>query len=156
MKHLHKFNEHYKFEFKNNDYYKEYEFITKNNVHIFVRFYNLGFKDDNVYTREYFYVDGNIKRYGELNTDDAFAILDTVTKITVKFINDFKPERIEIDHIVGSKERNDSDYVKDYIANKVTTKRATINKRFLQRDLPKTYNYELVNSKSIITKKSSL
>lgn len=156
MRHLNSFNEHYKFELiENDEYYKSYEFTTKNNIHMLVKFVQLGLKRDNSFTREY-YIIGGVSKYAELEQSDSFAVLDTVTKITVQFIQDYKPNKIEIDHIPSKKERDNKEFIKDYLDNKVITKRALINKRFLERDLPKNYSYELVRSKSIITKNPSL
>lgn len=153
MKHLIRFNEHYRFNFIDNGYSKTYEFTTKNNIEIVVKFCNLGLIDDEKYTREYYNKNG--RKYAELKDGDSFSILDTVTKITIQFIKDFSPNRIEIDHIPTARERENTKFVMDYLSNSVVTKRAIINKRYLERELPESYSYKLVNSKSIITKNPS-
>jgi len=121
---------------------------------IVVKFCQLGVRSQKYYTREYYTV-GTKSKYAELNNNDSFAILDTVTKITVQFIKEFSPERIEIDHIPTLKERQDDAFIRDYLANKAITKRAIANKRFLERDLPHNYSYELAHSISLITKNPS-
>jgi hypothetical protein len=121
----------------------KYEFTNKDGYEFEVTFYNFG---NNNWEREY----GTL-RYGlkALKSNDVYNIIETVTKITISFIEQFKPNSIKIYHIQTAKETNS----KTNSPNK-PSKRALLNKRFLSKEIGKmdNYIYKLVGSTSIIDK----
>ena len=115
-----------------------YNFTGKDDYQFEVIFYNLG---DNKWEREY----STIKKgLGLLNTNDVYNIMETITKITLDFIERYQPENITIFHISKNKEANG---IKP-------SKRALLNKRYLDPAINKLddYYYKLLGSTSYISK----
>lgn len=115
-----------------------YNFTGKDDYQFEVVFYNLG---DNKWEREY----STIKKgLGVLNTNDVYNIMETLTKITLDFIERYQPENITIFHISKNKEANG---IKP-------SKRALLNKRYLDPAINKLddYYYKLLGSTSYISK----
>lgn len=147
-------NEKYDFKLEDNGHRIKYYFTNKDGIDFEVYFDE---KISNEYAREYRIVSKKIGSFEEINTGDSIGILKTITNITLDFIKNFNPKSIKIWHIPTKKERKvlrdkeiDHDY--DYWL-KTPTKRAIINKRFLERDLPSNYEYKLKGMMSVITKK---
>ena len=76
-----------------------------------------------------------------------FNIIETVTEITIDFIEKYEPNKIIITHIPKNKEV-------DFNNPNKTNKRALLNKRYLKPAIDKLddYFYSLNGSTSIITK----
>jgi antitoxin component YwqK of YwqJK toxin-antitoxin module len=115
-----------------------YNFTNKDNYEFEVVFYNLG---KNKWEREY---RTTKKGLGILNTNDVYNIMETVTNITIDFIEMYEPNKIIITHIHKNKE---IDFNKP-------NKRALLNKRYLKPAIDKLddYFYSLNRSTSIIKK----
>jgi hypothetical protein len=129
--------------------YIEYEFRNKDNINFIVKFM---ITEKGKYSREYHTKSPDFNKYDELNTNDPFNILKTVTDITISFINEYQPKEIFIEHIPTKKERNiiNKSVENGNRVHKPITKRALINKRYLEKYLPKNYKYELHGSTSFI------
>ena len=127
-----------------------YKFTNIDNIEFKVTFFR---NISNTYEREYRIVSNMYGEFEEINTNDSISILKTITDITISFINKYQPEEIEINHIPSQKERlkyqheEDSDFWFTH-----NTKRALINKRFLEKRIPSNYFYELNGMTSTITK----
>jgi hypothetical protein len=118
-----------------------YNFTNKDNYEFEVVFYNLG---NNKWEREY---RTTKKGLGVLNTNDVYNIIETVTEITIDFIEKYEPNKIIITHIPKNKEVN-------FKNPKETNQRALLNKRYLKPAIDKLddYFYSLKGSTSIIEK----
>ena len=118
-----------------------YNFTNKNNYEFEVVFYNLG---KNKWEREY---RTTKKGLGILNTNDVYNIMETVTNITIDFIEMYEPNKIIITHIHKNKEI-------DFNNPNKPNKRALLNKRYLKPAIDKLndYFYSLNRSTSIIEK----
>ena len=132
-----------------------YRFKNKDDYQFEVIFYNLG---NNKWEREY---NTNKKGLGTINTNDVYNIMETVTNITLDFIEKYKPNQITITHISKNKEinTNNSSSNRLGILNSLLSKpkpnqRALLNKRFLKPAIDKLddYYYHLKGSTSIIEK----
>jgi len=121
-----------------------YTFKGKDDLEFIVNFENLGDAIEGEYARSYD-VTNYKTQYEELGTSDAIGILRTVTDITVDFLKNIKPTKIYITHVNTDAED------KKYMRTGATNKRAIINKRFLERDIPSDYAYQLRGRTSIIT-----
>jgi hypothetical protein len=142
----------------------KYTFRNKKGVLFEVNFWLKSFfseeiddKEIDSWIREYKVVDNKFKYFDEINQGDAFSIVKTVTDITIDFINKYKPAKIIIEHIPSEKECEKLGIVYDAnnpIWKKHMTNRAKINKRFLERYLPKIYDYKLRGLFSIITRRN--
>lgn len=126
-----------------------YEFENIDGVRFKVMFIENHKEKNKNYTREYRIINGS--PFSELNSGDAIGILKTVTNITLDFIKKYEPYSITIEHIPTREE-----YKKHMKNPEMVTKRAIANKRFLERDLPSNYNYELKGMVSKIIKKDFL
>jgi len=115
-----------------------YHFTNKNGYDFEVIFYNLG---DNNWEREY----STSKGLAVLNANDAYNILETITNITLDFIERYEPDNITIFHIKKKKESGDTTK---------PSKRALINKKYLEPAINKLddYYYKLLGSTSYISK----
>jgi hypothetical protein len=118
-----------------------YNFTNKDNYEFEVVFYNLG---KNKWEREY---RTTKKGLGILNTNDVYNIMETVTNITIDFIEMYEPNKIIITHIHKNKEI-------DFNNPNKPNKRALLNKRYLKPaiDNLNDYFYSLNRSTSIIEK----
>jgi hypothetical protein len=118
-----------------------YNFTNKDNYEFEVVFYNLG---NNKWEREY---RTTKKGLGVLNTNDVYNIMETVTNITIDFIEMYEPNKIIITHIPKNKEI-------DFNNPNKPNKRALLNKRYLKPAIDKLddYFYSLKGSTSIIEK----
>jgi hypothetical protein len=118
-----------------------YRFKNKDNYEFQVLFYNLG---NGKWEREY---RTNEKGLGLLKTNDVYNIIETVTEITIDFIEKYEPNKIIITHIPKNKEV-------DFNNTNKPNKRALLNKRYLKPAIDKLddYFYSLNGSTSIITK----
>jgi antitoxin component YwqK of YwqJK toxin-antitoxin module len=118
-----------------------YNFTNKDDYEFEVVFYNLG---NNKWEREY---RTTKKGLGILNTNDVYNIMETVTNITIDFIEMYEPNKIIITHISKNKEV-------DFNNPNKPNKRALLNKRYLKPAIDKLddYFYSLNRSTSIITK----
>jgi hypothetical protein len=118
-----------------------YNFTNKDNYEFEVVFYNLG---NNKWEREY---RTTKKGLGVLNTNDVYNIMETVTNITIDFIEMYEPNKIIITHIPKNKEV-------DFNNPNKPNKRALLNKRYLKPAVDKLddYFYSLKGSTSIIEK----
>jgi hypothetical protein len=118
-----------------------YNFTNKDNYEFEVVFYNLG---NNKWEREY---RTTKKGLGVLNTNDVYNIMETVTNITIDFIEMYEPNKIIITHIPKNKEI-------DFNNPNKPNKRALLNKRYLKPAIDKLddYFYSLNRSTSIIEK----
>jgi hypothetical protein len=100
------------------------------------------------YEREYY----TTNRWGdELNKGNILRIIGTVTKITLDFINDYKPGLIQISHIDSNKEiigrfSIDAILSGNKTKNSVENKRAKINRLFLSKNLPDNYSMEFISN----------
>lgn len=148
MKHIKAYNI---FERKVNERYDFINIINQNNIKSY-KFKNkdgivfrIVFRKINEYTyeREY-YKDINGSDFNLLERPDAYNVLDTVAYITSKFIEDYSPIKIIIDHIYTKGEKQ-----KNVTGN---SKRAKANFKFIKRYIPKNYNLELNNNTTYITK----
>lgn len=120
-----------------------YNFTNKDGLHFQVDFFNQG---NERYVRCYKTIEHG---ESELNTNDAFEILSTVSNITLDFIKKYHPYMILIKH-------NDTKKERELNYEPFSNKRALANKRFLERIIPDNYTYELKGSSSIITKKENI
>lgn len=120
-----------------------YYFSNKNGIEFQVEFVG----KEGYWTREYRKLTGN--PFSVLDKVDIWEILETITDITIEFIKDYKPVQIKITHIPNTKEMKTGGF--SYWKSK-TTKRALINKRFLEKKIPKDYSYQLIGSTSFIKK----
>jgi hypothetical protein len=116
-----------------------YNFTNKNGYDFEVIFYNLG---DNNWEREYSTNQG----LAVLNANDAYNILETITNITLDFIERYEPNNITIFHIKKNKEESGDP--------RKPSKRALINKKYLEPAINKLddYYYKLLGSTSYISK----
>ena len=123
-----------------------YRFKNKDNYEFEVIFYNLG---DNKWEREYSTSKNGL---GLLNTNDVFNIIETVTEITIDFIEKYEPNNITIFHIRKNKEVSNQD-LRNMVMDK-PSKRALLNKRYLKPAIDKLddYFYYLKGSTSVIEK----
>ena len=103
--------------------------------------------DTDVYSRNFQTLKGGFDETGE---GDVLNVIRTVTDITRDFIEKFNPDEIRINHIVSDKEEK-----KGLSTLNVDTvsKRAKINKVFLEKIIPNDYGYFLIGSTSHIKKK---
>ena len=118
-----------------------YKFKNRDNYEFEVLFYNLG---NGKWEREY---RTNEKGLGLLKTNDVFNIIETVTEITIDFIEKYEPNKIIITHIPKNKEV-------DFNNPNKPNKRALLNKRYLKPAIDKLddYFYYLKGSTSVIEK----
>jgi hypothetical protein len=137
-----------------NDDKVKYRFSDGEDI-FFVKFTLLSIgKFGEEYEREYY----NSKKWmDELNKGNGLRILGTVTKITLDFINDYKPGIIQISHIDSKKEIS-SRYSIDAILsgkskNQDINKRAKINRLFLSKNLPDDYRLDFVSNITQIKRK---
>ena len=97
--------------------------------------------------------DSFVGYYGEINTNDAMGIIRTVSNITVDFINKYKPDKIEIEHIPSRKEiekyKSEGDF-KEF--KNIENQRAKINRKYLEPIIPNGYIYKLDGMISTISK----
>lgn len=133
MKHLKRINElfdssslEYKLALEKDDYYV-YEFEIDDYM-VECDFSNLS---EEIWEREY-----NINGRYDLQVNNPYKIVSTVTDITINFINLVKPDAILIKHLPM-----DVENVKDGKKNK----RATINYQYLSKRLPKEYKLHYEN-----------
>jgi hypothetical protein len=119
----------------------KYVFKDKDGNEFEVLFYNLG---DGKWEREY---RSNKNGLGLIKTNDVYNIIETITEITIDFIEKYTPNKIIITHIPKNKEVN-------FDNPKKSNQRALLNKRYLKPAIDKLddYFYTLINSTSIITK----
>ena len=123
-----------------------YKFKNRDNYEFEVLFYNLG---NGKWEREY---RTNEKGLGLLKTNDVFNIIETVTEITIDFIEKYEPNNITIFHIRKNKEVSNQD-LRNMVMDK-PSKRALLNKRYLKPAIDKLddYFYYLKGSTSVIEK----
>lgn len=128
----------------------KYSFKNRDNVKLVVVFKLIG---DEEYERTYHIESEKYGRYDELRSNDSINIIKTLTNITVSFIGTYQPEEVIINHIPSQKEilrfseHEDSDFWKTY-----NTKRANVNKRYIERKIPFGYFYELKGMTSHLVK----
>lgn len=116
----------------------EYEFFDKSG-HLYVVHFTAIRKGQ--YIRDFFIDEPNKKPYDLTGFGDVWNVMQTVTDITLDFLKKYQPYLLKILHAAERGEDRDN------------TKRALINKRFLERTVTKIgYNYELESSVSTITK----
>ena len=143
-----------------------YTFRNKDGILFEVSFWLKSFFDEEIndtdvdtWVREYKIVDNKHDHFQQVNKGDAFSIIKTVTDITIEFINKYKPNKITIEHIPTEKELDkvglsNYDPEEDYATwSNYESQRALINKRFLEKNLPKNYRYKLSGIFSYITRK---
>lgn len=71
-----------------------YTFKTQHNFNFAVEFYRQGYSVyGNIWERHFSTIE---KQFDEINTDDRLKILNTIAKITIDFINEYKPKKIGI------------------------------------------------------------
>jgi len=129
-----------------------YTFTNKDNIKFNVYFDTSG---GDRYTREYRIDSDKYGAFEEIKTNDVMGIIKTVTDITISFINKYQPDEIVITHIPSTKEKVEHNKEEDdEFWETFTTKRATVNKRFLEKKIPFNYYYELQGNVSYITKES--
>jgi hypothetical protein len=121
-----------------------YKFTNVDGFDFEVSFFNIG---DNNWEREYRTVK---KGLSPLNTNDAYNIIETTTKITVDFIRKYQPNNVYIQHIPSRRESK----LNNVNWGEQSTKRAILNKKYLQPAINQldNYYYKLIGSKSIISK----
>jgi len=153
-----------------------YEFTNKKGIEFLVVFENEhGFDGDGedrdpkiqfdncVYTRTYKIKNEKIEKLS--NSGDPYDIVDTLSKITIDFINKYNPLRIIIEHIPSQKEIDkhkeeekkngrDSGLFSGGFPKSKETIRAKFNKKSLMKYLPNNYVYRLDGVTSLITKKA--
>lgn len=129
-----------------------YTFTNKDNIKFNVFFDT---NDGERYIREYRVDSEKYGAFEEIKTNDGIGILKTVTDITISFLNKYQPEEVIINHIPSTKERLDHEKEEDDpFWETYKTKRASVNKRFLEKRMPFNYFYELQGNVSYITKES--
>jgi len=133
-----------------------YRFVGEDNI-FFVKFKLMSIdKMGESFEREY-YVAGE-KYMSELNSPNPYKILSTVTKITVDFINEYKPGEVFISHINTNKESMNKFSIQSFLnVNKINydepNKRARVNRIYLTKNLPNDYKIESSGSVTYIRKK---
>jgi len=143
MRYLRGFNDSYTYKEENKPFSISYSFTNKEGIEFVVCFKKM---KNSTYEREYFTT--NRSKFGDINSNDVYGIMNSVTQITIDFIKKYKPKEIIIYHIPSQKERVLKKAGKfDY---STPTKRAILNKRFLERSIPSNYTYELRGSNSYI------
>lgn len=151
MKYLFSFNEKYgykeeKLGYENNPHCINYYFTNKDGINFKVSFNRTM---NGHFEREYFTTNQK-EKYGDLNTNDIYSIMSSVTQITIDFIKKYSPKLIIIYHIPSKKEREDRKL--NPATLETPTKRALLNKRFLENKMPDGYKYELRGPTSYIKK----
>ena len=123
-------------EWRNNDKIDSVDYKFTDGTDNFVVQFRLsgGKMNPGVYFRDYFKVNCNTPY--SLTNRNPFRILGTVTRITIDFINKFKPDVLKIYHIKETREEGNNKH----------SSRALLNKRILQIEIPKNcpnYSYKL-------------
>ena len=99
-------------------------------------------------------------KYMQTDEGDVYRVMATITEITLDFIDQYEPNKVEISHIDTEKEMrgtvNDikNQSVLDFINNKskISNKRAKLNQIYLSNNIPTGYTYQLKGSRSVIKK----
>jgi len=117
-------------------------YITKRTKNRNLNIITYNFKTDDDYNFSVdFILDGNDiwnrhfstfeKQFDDINSQERFKILNTITKITLDFIEKYNPKKIKIYHVRSKSEFANNPYDEN--------KRTRVNKYFLEKVLPSNY-----------------